>query len=351
MKGSVSNRCATIHSNDCSFAARPQRLSTLPVPSRPAAILPPPCRLHTHFSTQPAPPFVARLLQPSVHSFPFSFRLAFIPFPSSVSSIIGQKRKPSCIYYSSRGKKKQDINLTVYPLGSRNRYILIRTRGREGKSIVSSIGIFVSLVVVVVNEARITILVTSQFVIPWMKFDFVLFSIRYPTPTYFILFNSRIRGYRAARVHAGCARHFLSTNGGTIRSCTLCLPINRPLSLPPLLSFLPLFPHSRGYELRAHARTHGIAAARASATFTAPFGRLALLLHPFFEKSFPAPTPPIFQSIIRPYNRNNRPIIANNNRSSFSNRSVQFSPNGNNNNNNNNNTLSDTACFARSAGN
>lgn len=249
--------------------------------------------------------------------------------------------------YIIQGKKKQDINLTVYPLGSRNRYILIRTRGREGKSIVSSIGIFVSLVVVVVNEARITILVTSQFVIPWMKFDFVLFSIRYPTPTYFILFNSRIRGYRAARVHAGCARHFLSTNGGTIRSCTLCLPINRPLSLPPLLSFLPLFPHSRGYELRAHARTHGIAAARASATFTAPFGRLALLLHPFFEKSFPAPTPPIFQSIIRPYNRNNRPIIANNNRSSFSNRSVQFSSNGNN----NNNTLSDTACFARSAGN
>lgn len=245
MKGSVSNRCATIHSNDCSFAARPQRLSTLPVPSRPAAILPPPCRLHTHFSTQPAPPFVARLLQPSVHSFPFSFRLAFIPFPSSVSSIIGQKRKPSCIYYSSRGKKKQDINLTVYPLGSRNRYILIRTRGREGKSIVSSIGIFVSLVVVVVNEARITILVTSQFVIPWMKFDFVLFSIRYPTPTYFILFNSRIRGYRAARVHAGCARHFLSTNGGTIRSCTLCLPINRPLSLPPLLSIL----EDTSYEL------------------------------------------------------------------------------------------------------
>lgn len=79
VKGSVSNRCATIHSNDCSFAARPQRLSTLPVPSRPAAILLPPCRLRTHTF-----PFVARLLSSNRRStrspFLFGSRLYHISF-------------------------------------------------------------------------------------------------------------------------------------------------------------------------------------------------------------------------------------------------------------------------------
>lgn len=175
----------------------------------------------------------------------FSARVYTI-FPSSVSSIIGQNFmhilfKPRG--WSSRGKKNQDINLTVYPLGSRNRYILIRRAG----SIVSSIGIFVSLVVVVVNEARITILVTSQFVIPWMKFDFVLFSIRYPTPTC-ILFNSRIRGAARRTMYEAFSLHKWE-NDSFVHAARL--PINRPL--PYLLSspFFLSFPHSRGW-LRAH---------------------------------------------------------------------------------------------------
>lgn len=77
VKGSVSNRCATIHSNDCSFAARPQRLSTFPRRSRP--------RRHSSSAVSSAhtfPPIPRPLLRafvfplhrrkPTVHSFPFS---------------------------------------------------------------------------------------------------------------------------------------------------------------------------------------------------------------------------------------------------------------------------------------
>lgn len=90
VKGSVSNRCATIHSNDCSFAARPQRFSTLPAVLVPAAILLPPCRLHTLFHpfralccapssfSRSQPPLHRR--KPTVHSFPFPTRPRLSPF-------------------------------------------------------------------------------------------------------------------------------------------------------------------------------------------------------------------------------------------------------------------------------
>lgn len=127
VKGSVSNRCATIHSNDCSFAARPQRFSTLPAVLVPAAILLPPCRLHTLFHpfralccapssfSRSQPPLHRR--KPTVHSFPFptrprlsSFRPAtpLILFPPTFLDYRPREKSreacydPSCIYYSSR---------------------------------------------------------------------------------------------------------------------------------------------------------------------------------------------------------------------------------------------------------
>lgn len=103
----------------------------------------------------------------------------------------------------------------------------------KGRNIISSIGIFVSLVV---NEARITIPATSQFVIPWMKFDFVLFSIRYPTTVY--TFNSRIRRF----VRVPRTRHFRSMDPVRASFHSVFLSTDSPLPI----SFL----HSRGrYEL------------------------------------------------------------------------------------------------------
>lgn len=121
VKGSVSNRCATIHSNDCSFAARPQRFSTLPAVLVPAAILLPPCRLHTLFH-----PFRALCCAPSSPTsspssetdgplvpFPnpppplfFSARYSAYTISSNVSRLSAKREisgsyDPSCIYYSS----------------------------------------------------------------------------------------------------------------------------------------------------------------------------------------------------------------------------------------------------------
>lgn len=102
----------------------------------------------------------------------------------------------------------------------------------KGRNIISSIGIFVSIVV---NEARITIPATSQFVIPWMKFDFVLFSIRYPTTVY--TFNSRIRRF----VRVPRTRHFRSMDPVRASFHSVFLSTDSPP-----ISFL----HSRGrYEL------------------------------------------------------------------------------------------------------
>lgn len=127
VKGSVSNRCATIHSNDCSFAARPQRFSTLPAVLIPTAILLPPCRLHTLFHpfralccapssfSRSQPPLHRR--KPTVHSFPFPTRPRLSPFRPATPLILfpptfldyrpREKSReacydPSCIYYSSR---------------------------------------------------------------------------------------------------------------------------------------------------------------------------------------------------------------------------------------------------------
>lgn len=79
-KGSVSNRWATIHSNDCTIAARPQGHSSCRRFRAPFFF--PPCRLHTFLAIPrpllPGLPFLLFLHQPTV-----STRSLFLPSFSS----------------------------------------------------------------------------------------------------------------------------------------------------------------------------------------------------------------------------------------------------------------------------